>query len=305
MYILLFFRQIYMASGYRKELEFMTKATNYALAVLVIAILTMVLVPLNTSAESNDTYRTAYYVKAGETLDTICRNYGLDTELVAAMNNIDPGLRFSQGRVIYLPREPEINYRIQEGDTLWSIAQKYRVDVNYLLSINKIGNPSGMQIGQVIRIPDSRTEELDSIHQVQLAGGKLQLQVASRSFGSFQMPVMGVISSGYGWRKSGYHHGTDFAAPKGTPIKAIKAGKVIFAGWRPIYGYTVTIDHGDDVKSVYGHASKLFVKKGQRVAQGQIIAKVGSTGRSTGPHLHLEIHIDGETVNPVRYLQKK
>lgn len=282
----------------------MTKATNYALAVLVIATLMLVLVPLNTMAESANAHKVAYYVKAGENLDTVCRQLGLDTELVAAMNNMDPRARMIQGKIIYLPREPEFNYTLREGDTLWSIAKKYRVDVDYLMSLNKITTPSKLQIGQVIRIPDSSTEERGNISPVQLAEGKPQLKVASRSLGPFQMPVLGVISSGYGWRKSGFHHGTDFAAPTGTPIKAIKNGEVVFAGWRPVYGYTVTIDHGDNVKSVYGHASKLFVKKGQKVIEGQIIAKVGSTGRSTGPHLHLEIHIDGKTVNPVRYLQK-
>ena len=295
-----------MASGFRKELESMTKATNHVLAVLVIAILTMVLGPQNTLALENDSYRTAYYVKAGESLDSICRSFGLDPELVAAMNNLDPGIRFGQGKVIYLPREPEIKYVVQEGDTLWSVAKKFWVNVDYLMSFNKITDPARLQIGQVIRIPDRNGEEFEDMQPVQPpAETKPQIKVASRSPGTFLMPVIGVISSGYGSRRIGFHHGTDFAAPAGTPIKAIKAGEVTFAGWRPVYGYSVTIDHGDNVKSVYGHASKLYVKKGQRVMQGQIIAKVGSTGRSTGPHLHLEIHIDGKTVNPVRYLQKK
>lgn len=282
----------------------MTKVTKNTLAVLIIATVIMVLVPLNTLADSektNDSYRTAYYVRAGETLDAICRNYGIDTALVAAMNNMDPETRLSQGKLIYLPREPEINYVLQSGDTLWDIAQKYRINLNYLISYNQLSNPDRLQIGQIIHIPDSSNEEKESI---KLAEEKPTLKVASRSLGGFLMPVIGVISSGYGWRKSGFHHGTDIAAAVGTPIKAIKPGEVTFAGWRPIYGYTVTIDHGDEVQSVYGHASKLFVKKGQRVIQGQIIAKVGNTGRSTGPHLHLEIHVEGKTVNPMRYLQK-
>lgn len=280
----------------------MAKATKYALIVMTITIGMMALVPLNASGESTtDSYRTAYYVKAGETLNTICRNFGLDSELVAAMNNMDPDTRLGQGRRIYLPREPEIKYVLKSGDTLWDIAQKYRINVNYLISYNQLSNPEKLQIGQVIRIPDGNVEEPA---EVKLAAEKPKLKVASRGPGALIMPVAGVISSGFGWRKMGYHHGTDIAAPVGTPIKAIKSGMVTFSGWRPIYGYSVTIDHGDEVESMYGHASKLFVKKGQRVIQGQIIAKVGSTGRSTGPHLHLGIYIGGKAVDPMRYLQK-
>ncbi len=79
----------------------------------------------------------------------------------------------------------------------------------------------------------------------------------------------------------------------------------MFSGWRPIYGYSITIDHGNEVKSVYGHASKLLVKKGEKVVRGQSIAQVGNTGRTTGPHLHLEIHIGDKTVDPMIYLKKR
>lgn len=279
----------------------MTKATKNTWTVLIFLTVVMVLAPLNVMAEGKNPYRTAYYVRAGETLDLICRNYGIDTELVAAMNNMDPNIRLSQGRMIYLPREPEVNYVLQAGDNLWNIAKKYRINVNYLISYNKLLNPDKLKIGQVVHIPAGSYEETESIR---LAEEKPVLKVASRYLSGFFMPVIGVISSGYGSRKSGFHHGTDIAAETGTPIKAIKSGEVIFAGWRPIYGYCVTIDHGDEVESVYGHCSKLFVKKGQRVIGGQIIAKVGSTGRSTGPHLHLEIHVGDKTVNPMRYVQK-
>lgn len=281
----------------------MIQAFKKILAALIVATVLIVLLPLNTMAvgeKTNNTYRTAYYVRAGETLEGICRSYGIETELVAAMNNMKPETRLSQGKLIYLPREPELNYALEAGDTLWEIANKYRINVNYLISYNQLADPNRLQIGQIIRIPSSSYEERESI---KMAEAKPVLKVASRSLGSFLMPVAGIISSGYGKRKSGFHHGTDIAAPVGTPIKAIKPGKVTFAGWRSVYGYSVTVDHGDEVESVYGHASKLFVKKGQKVVQGQIIAKVGSTGRSTGPHLHLEIHVDGKTVNPMRYLK--
>lgn len=99
-----------------------------------------------------------------------------------------------------------------------------------------------------------------------------------------------------------FHSGVDYAAPKGTPILASAGGEVVFSGYRPFYGNTVEIDHGGGLVTRYAHASKLLVKVGQVVMPGQEIAKVGSTGRSTGPHLHFEILKDGYTTDPARYI---
>ncbi|WP_089609276.1 M23 family metallopeptidase [Dehalobacterium formicoaceticum] len=282
----------------------MRKATKNTWAVLILAAMMMVFVPMNALAENKTNegdYRIAHSVAAGETLKSICRNYGWDIELVAAMNNLDPEASLSQEMVVYIPREPETNYMLQAGDTLWSIAQRNSINVDVLAKHNQLPDPTHLKAGDMIRIPDESQEIREP---VRLADEKNLVKIASRSLSDFLMPVIGVISSPYGPRKSGSHHGTDIAAEAGTPILAIKSGEVTFAGWRPIYGYAVTIDHGDEVKSVYGHASKLFVKEGQKVKQGQIIAKVGSTGRSTGPHLHLEVHVGKKTVDPMRYFEK-
>lgn len=103
-------------------------------------------------------------------------------------------------------------------------------------------------------------------------------------------------------KRRAFHSGVDFPAPTGTPIYASAGGRVIYAGWRRAYGNTVEVDHGDGLVTRYAHASKLLVKKGQVVMPGEQIAKVGSTGRSTGAHLHFEILRDGRFVNPKAYL---
>lgn len=105
-------------------------------------------------------------------------------------------------------------------------------------------------------------------------------------------------------KRRAFHGGVDFAASKGTPILASAGGEVVFAGYRNEYGYTVEIDHGAGLATRYAHASKLFVKRGQVVMPGQEIAAVGSTGRSTGAHLHFEIIKDGEVVDPAFYLAR-
>jgi len=122
-------------------------------------------------------------------------------------------------------------------------------------------------------------------------------------------PVSGRITSGFGYRKSPreigstYHKGIDIEGNVGTPIKAAGKGIVIYSGWQSGYGYTVIISHGYGITTVYAHNSKNLVKKGQIVKKGDIIAKLGNTGRSTGPHVHFEIRINGQAVDPIKYLQ--
>ena len=121
------------------------------------------------------------------------------------------------------------------------------------------------------------------------------------------VPVTGRITSRFGAVESirdHTHKGIDIAATRGTPILATASGKVSFAGWSSGYGYLVKIDHGNGVETWYAHTSKMYVTKGQEVKAGDIIGAVGSTGNSTGPHLHLEIRVNNKTVNPQNYVYK-
>lgn len=122
-------------------------------------------------------------------------------------------------------------------------------------------------------------------------------------------PVMGYVTSEFGsWRRWGgglgwqRHEGLDIASYTGTPIKTVADGTVIFSGYQGGYGKTIKIDHGYGLVTMYAHCSRVNVFEGQRVKSGQLIGAVGSTGRSTGPHLHFEVHVDGIQVNPRRYL---
>ena len=115
----------------------------------------------------------------------------------------------------------------------------------------------------------------------------------------FSPPLDGIITSRFGYRKSGFHHGLDIANDWGTNVGAIADGTVIEAGWKSsVYGYAVVIDHGSGWQSLYGHCGMLTVKVGQQVQTGDVIAIEGSTGRSTGPHVHLEIIKDGVYLDP-------
>ena len=129
-----------------------------------------------------------------------------------------------------------------------------------------------------------------------------------RGTGVFVFPVNGRITSRFGYRRhpilgtSRLHAGVDFGAPTGTTIYAADTGRVIFSGWYGGYGNTVIVDHGGGITTLYAHSSRLFVSVGQSVNQGQAIAAVGSTGLSTGPHLHFEVRQNGSPVNPMAYL---
>ena len=132
--------------------------------------------------------------------------------------------------------------------------------------------------------------------------------IAFRGTGQMIAPCLGEITSGFGWRMHpilGYqrfHSGIDFGADYGTVINAADSGTIIFAGWYGGYGNAVIIDHGGGITTLYGHTSELYVSEGQTVQRGQAIAAVGSTGLSTGPHLHFEVRQNGDPVDPATYL---
>lgn len=136
---------------------------------------------------------------------------------------------------------------------------------------------------------------------------KTESNIESKIESKFYFPLKGLISSSYGEnRRTHSHKGIDIAAPIGTPFYAAAPGKVVFAGWQSGYGNTLLISHDDGSVSRYAHAQKLLVACGDRVEIDQPIAKIGSTGRSTGPHLHFELVDEGgRQVNPLRVLYKR
>ena len=119
---------------------------------------------------------------------------------------------------------------------------------------------------------------------------------------TFVKPTSGVLTSRFGARWGRTHTGIDIGAPNGTSIKAAAGGKVIFSGWKGTLGKLVVISHGNGIQTYYGHCSSLLVSAGDTVSAGQLVAKVGNTGRSTGPHLHFEIRVNGSAINPQRYI---
>ncbi len=232
----------------------------------------------------------AYVVQEGDTLSYIAVKNNLDVDRLTEINNLRDSNHIIKGQVIMLPGTA-IPYQVCRGDTLGSIAMRFGCSGDKLAEINELCDPDRLLVGQQLMIPAGQ------------GGGDGQV---SRGLPLNQLgwPVVGWISSPYGMRGDAMHEGLDIAADQGQPVRAVKAGRVVFAGPRGTYGNTVIIDHGDGLRTLYAHNSRVLVSEGQWVTPGRRIALVGSTGRSTGPHLHFEVQINGIPVDPMLCLKR-
>jgi|GEM_PF-859669 len=206
---------------------------------------------------------------------------------------------------------------VRSGDTLLSVAQRYGMTVSDLVRLNPGVESASLTPGSQLRVAQTapmRAHMLLALNPTgsgglswpdlpnlpQVPAGPMPGAVA----GDYIWPTQGVFSSGYGWRWGRMHKGIDLANSTGTAIVASKEGRVTFSGWNDGgYGYLVEISHADGSKTRYGHNSRLLVSEGQEVRQGEVISQMGSTGNSTGPHLHFEIIAPGMgAMNPLSFL---
>ena len=235
-----------------------------------------------------------YTVQRGDCIWSLAQRYRVSPMLLAYVNNLDSESLLYEGDSIILPLGDTITYTVNEGDTLWSLAEKFGISIEEMVEHNDLEEAGLLLAGEQLAIPLSKAVIMAATKHVQVNIPKLE-----------NWPVTGVVSSVFGMRRGRLHRGTDIAADWGRPIKAVADGRVIFAGERGNYGRAVIIDHGNGFRSLYAHSSRLEVKTGERVREGQVIARIGSTGRSTGPHLHLELLYRGVPLNPEHYLPER
>jgi murein DD-endopeptidase MepM/ murein hydrolase activator NlpD len=199
------------------------------------------------------------------------------------------------------PRPQGTYHVVTPGETLFRIGKAYGVTYQELARVNGIKDAGQIRAGQRIFIPGaSRPLPVETITPAEPAPAAPVLP--EPGFETFLWPVNGTINSGFGPRGSSFHDGIDIAAPEGTPILAIEAGEVIYSDQLRGYGNMVIVRHAGGIVSVYAHNEANLVREAQTVARGEVVARVGSTGRVSGPHLHFEIRRNNAAQDPLRYL---
>lgn len=235
-----------------------------------------------------------YVVRKGDSISQIAEMFEVSVNTILWANDMKKGEKLKEGDVLFILPVSGLEHTVAKGQTLQSIAKLYKADVNDIAFYNNLGIDAKLAVGDELIIPDAiKAEESDKPVK------NLNDSIAKDKKYYETHPVKNLV--GYfinpvpGYRKSqGIHdkNAVDLAIPKGTPIRAAAAGKVILArnGYNGGYGNLVIILHPNGVETLYAHQSKIATTTGAQVAQGQIIGYVGSTGRSTGPHLHFEVH---------------
>ena len=244
-----------------------------------------------------------YIVVKGDTLWSISQRYDVKMSSIISVNNLKEISRLSIGQKLKLPitnmdiakaegydqeaAAEEIIYYVKKGESLWSISREYNVKLESIIAANSITDASKISAGQQLRIPN--------------------VPGARSNICNFIWPVRGRITSPYGMRvisgRKDFHAGIDIGGPTGTNIVAAESGRVSYAGYMRGFGNVIILSHDGGYSTVYGHNSVNLVKKGQYVNKGSIIGKVGRTGNATGSHLHFEIRLGGNPVNPLSYLK--
>ncbi len=233
-----------------------------------------------------------------------------DERIVQAVTAARDGVVDARQRTLVARREAA---RVQRAIATRASAQR---DVVARLAANRdqLAAAEGDRRAALASIQEDRDETLGEIDALERQSAALAAQIRAAQqpaattttlpagSGQLAWPVSGPVTSGYGTRWGRMHEGVDIAVPEGTPVHAAAAGTVIYAGWMEGYGNLAVIDHGGSLSTAYAHNSSLLVGIGQTVAAGDTIALSGSTGHSTGPHVHFEVRLGGAAVDPLGYL---
>jgi len=244
-----------------------------------------------------------YTVQEGDTVSTIAEKFGIDADTIIWQNDLSSKGTIKPGQTLGILPVVGVSHKVSKGDTVYSIAKKYDTAPQGVVDFpfNSFTNDETFElaIGQIVIIPDGIPPKAaptsPRIRQITPDAGTV---VAS---GSFVWPAGGTITQRFAW----YHKGIDIASNAAPNILAADSGTVIVAGWPDGYGYgnRVMIDHGNGYRTLYAHLSRIYVVPGQTVTRGDAIGKMGSTGRSTGIHLHFEVIRNGVYLNPITVLQ--
>ena len=242
------------------------------------------------------TYQT-YRVKSGDMIGFIADDFNITQDTIISVNNIRQSRLIQPGQYLKIPSMPGIIYTVKKsGETPLSVAEKYDINAEKCAMVNNLSVSSELEAGTSLFVPDA---ELDWATRQEINGDLFKNPVHVRYW----------LSSPYGWRdspfnpgKRTFHGGMDMACSHGIPVYAALDGKVTATGYNATYGNYIIVTHHSGYKTLYAHLSSITCRKGNFVYTNTMIGRVGSTGMSTGPHLHFTVYKNGKTVNPALLL---
>ncbi|HOX60739.1 MAG TPA: M23 family metallopeptidase [Candidatus Magasanikbacteria bacterium] len=268
--------------------------------------------PINTNTESGTgrSDLTNYTIQNGDTVGAIAERFNISVQTILWANGLTSRSLIRPGSILKILPVSGVLHKVARGETVQKISKIYNINATDIVKYNKLQKDgSDIRIGEELIIPNGAKPATASTYTPTIRKYTNLSNIAApppsvsvpAGTGYFWPAGVRRITQYYGWR----HTGLDIAGPIGTPLYASRAGTVIKSqcGWNGGYGCYIIIDHGGGVTTLYGHASQLFVDVGEGVEQGQTIASMGSTGRSTGPHIHFEVRVNGARLNPLKYIR--
>lgn len=235
----------------------------------------------------------AYRVVKGDTISEIADRYGVTSDSIITFNGITNARALPIGKYLKIPTLNGILHAAAKGDTVDSLAALHGISAERIRELNGLGDEA-LSLGQTVFLPDAR---LSSWTLREISGDL------------FTWPIRGWITSWYGWRNDpftgsrSFHTGIDIGSPRGTPVRAAMEGVVASTGYSTTSGNYVVIRHHSGYTTLYAHLDRIDVRAGARVIQSTVIGAVGSTGYSTGPHLHFTVSKNSKTMNPMTVLR--
>jgi murein DD-endopeptidase MepM/ murein hydrolase activator NlpD len=251
--------------------------------------------------ESGDSFSdqiSVYVIRKGDSISEIANMFGVSVNTILSANDMKEGDKLVEGNVLLILPVSGIEHTITKGETLKNIANLYKVDVSDVAQFNGIAEDTELTVGDKIMIPGADETASDQESGKPVANLQSSVVTDESYYDTHPMPdIVGYFIDPLptGHKTQGLHgpghRGIDIGAPIGTPILASASGTVSLAhpGWSGGYGNMVIIDHSNGTKTLYAHMSRIGTHMGDQVSQGEVIGYVGSTGHSTGPHLHFEV----------------
>ncbi len=246
-----------------------------------------------------------YVVQPGDTVSGIASKFGVSEDTIRWQNDLKSINAIKPGQTLEILPVSGVLHKVKAGETVYSIAKKYEANPQAIVDFpfNTFTNDETfvLAIGQELMVPDGVKPEETLWSPRSYVAQRTPDAGAVTASGQFVWPTGGTITQRYSW----YHKGIDIANRSAPGIVAADSGKVIVAGWpdRSGYGNRVMVDHGNGFVTLYAHLQKIYVTEGQTVKRGDVIGQMGSTGRSTGTHLHFEVRLNGVALNPLGYLK--